>query len=78
MTRDQYIHSRLHVHLGLIFDAALARRSGAELGLFYEQVRRRLVEELGRTWDEARPKPPPVAATNGPMKQAAETQGAKR
>ena len=63
--RELFIANRLPVHIGILFDAAWHRRSPQEMGLFYEQVRRRIEEELGRTWDAAQPPPVP----NNPNQQ---------
>lgn len=60
MTRDQFVAEQKHALIGLVVDAMLTRRSGAELSLFLQSVTARAEEILGRVYDAAQPKPLPV------------------
>ncbi len=60
MTRDQFIAREKHQILGLVIDAMVVRRNGADLSIFMETVTGRVEEVLGRVYDQVNPKPLPV------------------
>ncbi len=81
MSKAEFIAAHYHELFGVIADAAVEGRRGAELSLWLRQQQVKLQDRLGRAYDSLIPPAPPPAkpAANGqPTQSATRPQGAAK
>ncbi len=69
LTRQQFIEAHFHELSGIILDAALAGRSGAELSIWLRNTQKKLSEKLGKVFDDLQPKAANGAAISQPVRK---------